>query len=123
MGFKVPEQLIPCGTKGLAHSSCTTHQQHNKALIATLPSITKASNIPKHTQDGSGLEGPESFPNGAVLARLKEVKGAPIFATKQSQNQLKEDRFWPPKHGLQQHKGRKEKDTSFLEETYPKKMF
>ena len=60
------------------------------------------------------MEGPESFPKGAVLARWRERKGAPIFATKQSQNQLKEDRFWPLKHGLQQHKGRKEKDTSFL---------
>lgn len=85
MGFKVPEQLIPRGTKGLAHSSYTTHQPHNKALIATLPSITRSKHVPKHTQVGSGLEGPEGFPKGAVLARLKEVKGARLFATKQSQ--------------------------------------
>ena len=71
MGFKVPEQLIPRGTKGLAHSSCTTHQQHNKALIATLPSITKASNIPTHTQDGSGLEGPESFPKWGCFGSVE----------------------------------------------------
>ena len=60
------------------------------------------------------MEGPESFPKGAVLARLKEVKGAPIFATKQSQNQLKEDGFWPLKHGLQQHKRMEKEGTSFL---------
>ena len=39
----------------------------------------------------------------------------PAFLPQNShKNQLQEDRFWPLKHGLQQHERMEEKDTSFL---------
>ena len=101
------------------HNTSTTQQGPNSHT--TINHKGQATYLNTHNR--KWLERTRKLPKGGCFGSV-EGRGEelPFLPQKQSHNQLKEDRFWPPKHGSQQHKGRKEEDTSFLRKLTRKMM-